>query len=241
MLILWTTVLVALARAQFLEPDCSIFEYFPQFVNDPSSCRAYWFCNSKIEEPISDKCPVGYNFNERKQLCDSPIDYPCTDPTDPPEHTTTPEPATTVRPPRPPGNVCDGLKDGHLVNDPTLCRAFFECRNNVALPRQCDVGLNFNEELQKCDRPTFTPCSNDDFECPFHGISRWEVPGSCVEYNFCFSGQHRVQTCSEGLLFDSSIARCSLEENVECVRDLCPIDNDIDNIVTYPSENDCEQ
>ncbi|KAG4078252.1 hypothetical protein HA402_011324 [Bradysia odoriphaga] len=256
LLILWTTVLATtLVQTQsFDPPDCSTFDDFPIFANNPINCRAYWFCGYADAEPIPDYCPDGYNFNEGKQLCDTPEEYPCTDPedpgttdpttvpTDPTDETEQPttDATTTVRPP-PSRNVCEGLPNGRLVNDPTLCRAFFECQNEVALPRQCDVGLNFNEELQICDRPSFTPCSNDEFECPFFGISRWEVPGSCNEYNYCFAGQHRVQTCAEGLLFDSAISLCALEENVKCERDLCPITNDIDNIVTYPSENDCEQ
>lgn len=188
-------------------------------------------------------------------MCNSPIDFPCqdpddpdpTDPTDPTEtdatetDATQTEPSTTTVRPPPPRNVCEGLPDGRLVNNPTGCRSFFECRNQVAFPRQCDVGLNFNETLQICDRPTFTPCSNDDFECPYFGISRWEVPGSCTEYNFCFAGQHRVHTCAKTLTFDTDISLCAPEENVECTRDLCPVYNDIDNMVTYPSEYDCEE
>lgn len=252
LLTLWTIVLaVTLVQTQsFDPPDCSTFDDFPIFANNPINCQAYWFCGSADAEAIPDFCPDGYNFNEEKQLCDTPEEYPCEGPDDPtttPDgstddttETTSTESTTTARPP-PPRNVCEGQPNGRLVNDPTLCRAFFECQNNVAFPRQCAVGLNFNEEMQICDRPSFTPCTNDDFECPFYGISRWEVPGSCNEYNYCFAGQHRLQTCAEGLLFDSSISLCSLEENVECTRDLCPITNDIDNIVTYPSEVSCEQ
>jgi len=252
LLMLWTIVLTTtLVQTQHFEPpDCSIFDEFPIFANNPINCRAYWFCAAADADAFPDVCPDGYHFNEERQLCDTPDEFPCDEPEDPTDPTPEPtdpsdeppttEEVTTVRPP-PPRNVCEGLPNGRLVNNPTLCRAFFECQNEVAFPRQCTVGLNFNEELQICDRPSFTPCSNEDFECPFYGISRWEVPGSCNEYNFCFSGQHRVETCSEGLLFDSGISLCALEENVECTRDLCPITNDIDNIVTYPSENDCEQ
>ncbi len=258
--ILWTIVIATLVHTQETDvPDCSIFDTFPRFINNPINCRAYWHCGDADSPPTESECPDGYNFNENTQMCDYPEDYPCEDPTLPPtdpptdlptdpssEPPTDPptepptDPTTTERP-SPPRPVCEGQPDGRLVNDPTGCRSFFECRNEVALPRQCDMGLNFNEELQICDRPSFTPCSNDDFECPFYGISRWEVPGSCTDYNFCFAGQHRVQTCAPGLIFDSSISLCSLEENVSCERDLCPLTNDIDDIVTYPSENDCEQ
>lgn len=241
LLTLWTIVLaITLVQTQsFDPPDCSTFDEFPWFVDNPINCQAYWFCEREDSEAVIDFCPDGFNFNEESQLCDFPDVFPCDNPENP---TTTPEDdtTTTVRP-QPPRNVCEGLPNGRLVNNPTLCRAFFECQNDIAFPRQCDVGLNFNEELQICDRPSFTPCSNDDFECPFYGISRWEVPGSCNKYNYCFGGQHRVQTCADGLLFDSDISLCALEENVQCERDLCPITNDIDNIVTYPSEVSCEQ
>jgi len=243
LLILWIVALATTVQTQ--RPDCMGFPEYPWFVDNPISCRAYFTCAYEGAEAIDNECPEPYNFNEEAQMCDSPINFPCEDttpdPEDPPVTTTTPEPpTTTVRPP-PPRNVCEGLPDGRLVNNPTGCRSFFECRNEVALPRQCDMGLNFNEELQMCDRPTFTPCSNDDFECPYFGISRWEVPGSCTEFNFCFAGQHRVEECAPGLTFDTKLALCALQENVDCTRDLCPIDNDIDNIVTHPSEFSCEE
>ncbi|KAG4079324.1 hypothetical protein HA402_008016 [Bradysia odoriphaga] len=93
-----------------------------------------------------------------------------------------------------------------------------------------------------CDRPSLTPCTNDDFECPYWGISRWEVPGSCTEYNFCIEGQHRILRCAPGLVFDPELALCALEDETVCTRELCPLNGGIDNIVTYPSyDENCEE
>lgn len=233
-------MVLATTAQEHLPPDCKEFEEFPWFVNNPINCRAYWYCAYEGAEARPDECPEDYHFDEGQQLCNSPDEYPCIDDPEEPEPTEEPPTSTTTRRP-PPGNVCEGLPDGRFVNNPTGCRSYFECQNEVALPRQCDMGLNFNEERQICDRPTFTPCTNEDFECPYFGISRWEVPGSCVEYNYCFGGQHRVQTCAPGLTFNSKISLCAPQETVGCTRDLCPVVNDIDNIVTYPSEVDCEQ
>ncbi|KAG4073025.1 hypothetical protein HA402_009444 [Bradysia odoriphaga] len=139
-----------------------------------------------------------------------------------------------------PDNICEGRPDGFFVNDPTGCRSYFVCINETPSSRQqCGVGYNFNEALQICDR--YLPCKDYHFECPIRGISNWVYPGNCTRYNFCFGGSHEVRECAPGLHFDTSISECNLKEVVRCPRELCPDNNDIDNIVTVPSETDCEE
>jgi len=239
MLFILSTIFFATTiLAENLPPNCADHpDDF--FVNNPKNCAAYWYCAHAEADPLDGSCDAGYNFNQRDQICDLPENYPCSD--EEPEDPEPEDPEPEDPPPQPPRSVCEGHPNGRLVNNPTACRSFFECLNEIPFPRQCDVGLNFNEDWQSCEHPSLAPCSNDDFRCPFSGISRWEISGSCTDYNFCFSGQQRIRTCSEGLHFDTSISLCSLKQNVGCTRDLCPISNDIEDIVYHPSEEDCEQ
>lgn len=57
-------------------PNCA--HYPPMyFVNDPSDCQAYFFCESADSLPIRGKCPLPLNFDQGNQLCNNPDDYPC--------------------------------------------------------------------------------------------------------------------------------------------------------------------
>lgn len=139
-----------------------------------------------------------------------------------------------------PENICEGRPDGFFVNDPTGCRSYFVCMNgNTSTRQQCGMGFNFNEALQICDNSK--PCDDYYFECPLSGISNWVYPGNCTRYHFCFAGYHELRECAPGLHFDTSISECNFEEVVRCSREVCPNENDIGNIVTVPSDTDCEQ
>lgn len=139
-----------------------------------------------------------------------------------------------------PENICEGRHDGFFVSDPTGCRSYFVCMNgNSSSRQQCEMGFNFNEALQICDHSK--PCKDYDFECPLRGISNWVYPGNCTLYNFCFGGSHALRECAPGLHFDISMSECNFKEVVKCTREVCPNKNDIDNIVTVPSDSDCEQ
>lgn len=197
MLCLSTILLATIVLGQSDPPDCAEFpdEFF---VNNPDNCRAYWFCQDALTPPRESMCPEGFHFDQGEQICNLPENYPCEDPITTEDPTITEDPVTetteaidtdepeTVGPPEttpspspPPLNRCEGRPNGHFLNDPTGCRSYFVCVNEVAFTGQCDMGFNFNETMQLCDHPSRTPCTNENFECPFFGISRWEVPGSC--------------------------------------------------------------
>jgi Chitin binding Peritrophin-A domain len=47
------------------------------FVNDPSSCQAYFFCVNG--QGIANQCEEGFFFNEAEQLCDFEANVACVD------------------------------------------------------------------------------------------------------------------------------------------------------------------
>lgn len=198
-----------------------------RFVNNPTSCAAYWLCLGG--ETFGANCPDGLNFNEAEQLCDEYEFYPCTD--GPP----TPLPPTE----RPPTSKCTGLPNGHFINNPVNCQAYWVCWNELPFNGTCPPDFNFNETGQLCDYPENYPCNQ--FICPPNGIHVFEKERSCTEFHFCFAGSHSVQSCAPGLHFSSELRHCVLPAVANCQRDRCPEENDINNIVTFPSEHSCEE
>lgn len=79
------------------------------------------------------------------------------------------------------------------------------------------------------------------FDCPPTGVVKFTFPGSCTRYHFCFAGSHEVRECGTGLHFASWEGLCTFPERASCTREICPVTNDINNIVTFPSETNCGQ
>lgn len=176
------------------------------FINNPSSCDAYWTCYN--QQAYESFCPNGMNFNEPMQVCDNPGNYPCLDgdisssplPEDTTPEITTPE-ATTPEPTTP------------------------------EIPSTIPTDTTEQEQ----ETTTLVP----PFRCPPKGIAAFPVPDTCTTYRFCFAGVLSIRSCAEGMHFDENMSRCDLADRLNCVRGLCPKENDPDNIVTHPSKNSC--
>ena len=191
------------------------------FVNDPTRCTAFWRC---VEgEAFPGDCPEGFSFNEDDQSCDE--EHYCVDPV----------------PESPSPDVCDGVANGTFVNNPINCQAYWLCLDGRTYCGNFKNGFNFNEEEQVCDHPDNFACENEpEFQCPESGIHSFPLPRNCTAFHFCFAGQHAILSCADGLHFDETLLKCNFPEQARCARDRCPLENDINNIVTWPSEEDCE-
>lgn len=47
------------------------------FINDYTDCQAYFFCPSAKSPPHRGKCLDDYNFDQTRQICNHPDEYPC--------------------------------------------------------------------------------------------------------------------------------------------------------------------
>lgn len=217
-------------------------------VNNLESCGAYWRCQNGVQ--ISEQCQPGYNFHELSQSCVTPDIYDCIEEDDEGIETTL---APTTPPPTEdfPDNglepLCDGLPQGHFINNIAYCRLFYVCMNGLAIIAQCPEGYSFNEANQSCDNQIDFPCldeeTNNDI-CPETGIYAYEEQNSCELYNFCFAGTHSIRQCADGLHFNSIDSRCDYPEMAGCYRELdyeCPSLNDANNIITHTSPTSCDE
>lgn len=218
-------------------------------VNNPESCGAYWTC---IEETAAlpglcvGELPV---FNPTTGQCDTVENYECFDEQIPDEEVP---------------DRCDGKENGWFINDPSHCHAYFVCWNNrISLSGRCN-DLNFNEAEQLCDwqyqcisPPTTTaepetttveieietptPEPETDSRCPASGIFNIMKPGSCVDYFLCINGIAMPRSCLPTLHFDSELGGCNREDVVRCLRNECPIKDEIDSIVFLESPWSCSE
>lgn len=211
-------------------------------VNNLENCGAFWRCQDGMQ--ISEQCQSGYNFHEPTQSCVTPDIYECIDEED---DSGTPAPPTEDFPDNGLVPICDGLPNGHFVNNIANCRSFYVCMNGYAIVAQCPEGYNFNEENQSCDNPNDFPCHDEEPTnnlCPETGIYAYEERNSCELYNFCFAGTHSLRQCADGLHYNSIDSRCDFPEMARCYRDLayeCPSLNDPNNIITHTLPNSCDE
>ena len=187
-------------------------------VNNPINCAAHWVCFDEM--PLETSCDEGFNFNEAEQLCDDPDNFPCIKENE---------------------SICKGLENGHFLNNPASCRAYWLCWEEEAFSGECKEGLNFNEADQLCDNEENYPCANTEPMCPNNNISFFEVENSCTEFNFCFAGSHTILSCAVGLHFDSKLNTCNFPSEVNCTRDMCPAVDAPGIVVTHPSPDNCNE
>lgn len=80
-------------------------------------------------------------------------------------------------------------------------------------------------------------------ECPPTGIARIPNMSSCSRYFLCFNGVEVEKSCSHGLEFHRGLQRCVRRNESDCELDLniCPPENDPNNIIYIPNKDDCQK
>lgn len=109
------------------------------FVDNPMSCQAFWVCIGGIG--YLGLCEPEYNFNEERQLCDSPDHFAC--PTTPFEC--------------PPSGI-------HFFGRHGSCTKYNFCFSGNLTVRECVNGLHYDVVRKTCDRPEIADCGGR--KCP---------------------------------------------------------------------------
>lgn len=107
-------------------------------INNPISCQAFWRCTNGMAIP--GQCESAFNFNEPKQLCDHPANYPCDN-----------------RPLCPPQGI-------HTYKKHNSCTEFYFCFAGFLTIRQCAPGLHFDSAKGQCNFPVLAEC--EESVCP---------------------------------------------------------------------------
>jgi len=153
------------------------------FVNDYSSCEAYFSCVGGNAFPVN--CPDGLHFDADLLVCAPPDSVNCV----------------------PGGCPATGII---TVAVPGSCSAYILCINGEPFDRTCGTGLFFNPIIGSCDFPDNTDCQLPS--CPqTPGLSFAADPQSCSHYFVCLDGEEAGRRqCAPGLFFDTWALMCTL-------------------------------
>lgn len=159
------------------------------FVNDPTSCPAYYTCVNGLGYPQT--CTEGFHFNPDIGACDYPKpDGSC---------------AGIIA--CPPGGEYELFPiDGSCVN-------FQLCFLGKGSIESCAEGLQFDKTLKICDLIERVQCV-DTSDCPLADVPGAPVfiahPTDCTKYHYCIKGAANPTPlqCPTGTKFDLAQRTC---------------------------------
>ncbi|KAG5680496.1 hypothetical protein PVAND_010003 [Polypedilum vanderplanki] len=190
---LWILTLAIFTNAQLRQNPCEVIPTGNGFVNDYSSCPAYYSCVSNV--PFEKTCPEPFYFHETgigEGLCEWPDQAECRR-----------CPVTGVV----------------NIRRPDSCFNYTQCINGNAIDRSCAPGTAFDRQLGMCVVVEQADCSHIN-PCSLISQATGNAPSPlfCNDFYICFndelvSGPHR---CQSGLLFDSIDLQCKLQQTAVC-------------------------
>ncbi|XP_030375337.1 probable chitinase 10 [Scaptodrosophila lebanonensis] len=98
------------------------------------------------------------------------------------------------------------------------CSKYVLCYNNQAVLRQCQDGLQYNAETDRCDFPQFVDCV-DNLCSPVNNpndITYIPSKAQCDKYYVCVNAIPHSQLCAGGLQFNPKCNCCDFPSNAEC-------------------------
>ncbi|XP_070508718.1 uncharacterized protein [Chironomus tepperi] len=184
------------------------------WVNDPSSCHAYLWCNWNTQTTPPTLVSVhqldcraqGSNHFRPNEAGTSGV---CTD--------SFPECLVPL-------SMCPPVgQDEIMIADPEdpTCRNHRPCRSVGSPPATCREPLVFNRNTGTCDFDTRAPCTPFETQpagCP--AGANGNFPGStCYTFILCENGQiSGTFVCGEGLFFDQAAGQCIVDAGNTCPR-----------------------
>lgn len=143
---------------------------------------------------------------------------------------------------RPHSMFCESEPNGHTFNHVTVIERFWICVHERPYAAYCDPGEMYSPSFGGCiTADTQLPGPDNSFTCPPTGIHRFPHPNNCNRFHFCNAGNHFSLSCARDLHFDVTINDCNFIDRAQCRRDVCPTNNPPSNIITLPSESECNR
>jgi hypothetical protein len=157
------------------------------FVNDPSSCGAYFSCVSGRAFQLT--CNNGRWFYYRPEVgCHLPNSVPC--------------------------QICPATGISR-VPVPQSCTEYTLCINGTPIESECPERTRFDRTTGQCNKAELVECEYS--RCPADSRGFQPDPDSCNQYLLCFDGDIvQERECPGDLLFDAELGSCALPDNVDC-------------------------
>ncbi|XP_053663922.1 peritrophin-44-like [Anopheles marshallii] len=135
-------------------------------------------------------------------------------------------------------NPCVGEPDGYFVRDLNDCQAYHYCFNGTTASNKCPGDFYYNELEQLCDYQDKVMCHICSEKL---GVQILPHPQDCTQFITCSEGVSFVSRCAEGYAFDRQKKVCNPVERVKCEQELCPEEDDPNEIVFLPGVERCDE
>ncbi|XP_017052069.1 protein obstructor-E [Drosophila ficusphila] len=153
-------------------------------------CNRYYLCRSG--QAIELQCEWPYEFNAKNQSCVHPGQAYCLP-------------------------TCKALTFSTFSYQRT-CTKYVLCYYGHPVLRQCQDGLQYNSETDRCDFPQNVDCVESECSIYYNAYHLRYVPSkvSCEKYFLCGNGIPREQTCTPGLHFSTKCDCCDIPSKAGC-------------------------
>ncbi|XP_022257598.1 uncharacterized protein LOC106473456 [Limulus polyphemus] len=186
-----------------------------------NDCGSFWHCSNYI--PYLKDCPANLHWSVERQRCE----WPCIAKCDPSVPICPTEQTTTVTKP-----VCGC--DGCMTPHPSICSAYYRCKNGQRELLYCPSGLHFNKNTKVCDHPENVRCWK--FICPLPD-GMYKNDDDCGSFWHCSNGIPYIKDCPAGLHWSVALNRCEWPCLAKCDPTVPPCPTESTSIQT--TQNPC--
>ncbi|XP_022216975.2 probable chitinase 10 [Drosophila obscura] len=153
-------------------------------------CKKYYLC--RYGEAIELQCESLYQFDAPTQSCVFPNQTHCLP-------------------------TCEDYTLSTFSYERT-CNKYVLCYYGRPVLRQCQDGLQYNAQTDRCDFPQNVDCVESECSIFYNAYQLHYVPSkvSCEKYFLCGNGVPREQNCAQGLYFSSTCNCCVLPSESDC-------------------------
>ncbi|XP_016999335.3 protein obstructor-E [Drosophila takahashii] len=153
-------------------------------------CNRYYLCRSG--QAIELQCEWPYQFNANTQSCVKNGQAECLP-------------------------TCESYSFSTFSYQRT-CTKYVLCYYGRPVLRQCQDGLQYNSQTDRCDFAQNVDCVESECSIYYNAYHLRYVPSkvSCDRYFLCGNGIPRMQTCTPGLYFSTKCDCCDIPSKSDC-------------------------
>lgn len=98
------------------------------------------------------------------------------------------------------------------------CTKYVLCYYGIPVLRECQDGLQYNADTDRCDFPQYVDCVDNECMRLSESTELLFLPSkaSCSKYFLCAKGVAMNYTCAEGLYFSTDCNCCDYPNKSQC-------------------------